>query len=775
MGILLDASTGHVLPWADIYLDSLKTHLYASSDGSFLIPPTGSESRKLYMTYLGYQPIDTTIRTDGRSGPYVFHMEQRPSLLEPVEIEAPKMPMLELGRDAGQYSLRPAPFINLPNYGEADLFSALELLPGISYSQNAAELSIRGGADDQNLVLFDGFTLYNLDHYFGAFSVLNPNVVDHLQVFKGGFDSRYGERVSGIIDATGKSGDSLAAAVYGGINLLSTNLTVEAPISQKFSMLLSGRMGYSSIFSNFMIENIYEDQNKTASPWPGAQEQSNIDPNYHFYDVNLKLRYLIKEDEEISFSAYAGRDDLAVGDQVKHRDLTTDILDQSQWNNYGAGITWTKKWNNRFSSNVQAGGAGFINRYSSQVDILRDSTGLPTGPGGSDEFIPGENSVEFGYSEQNYLGDLYLSSRNTYLVNQTHKLDFGAMVRYQFYSLKTESLQPAVTYASAQSSKLWSVFAQDVITPSSNLTVKPGLRVSYHPLTRDLYTEPRLSANYAFDHGFRLKFSAGRYYQFASKVATGQAYGYNREYWTLADNQQYPVLSSDHFILGSSFKRHNLTLDVEAYYKTYDGLLQQVLVVDGPDRFDFRPQTPVNSFNSPLQTMVASGSGRSFGVDFLLKYQERNYQGWISYSLGRSIQHFDGINGGEDIPAPVDRPHALNLTQMFSKDNWNFSLVYLFSTGQPYIFSNRRVGEQSVQQLFGRLPNYHRVDVSVNYSFRINKARFRVGLSVINLLDRQNYYDIDRRNFLFNDISYEETSIIKSQGITPNVFLQFRF
>jgi outer membrane receptor protein involved in Fe transport len=112
---------------------------------------------------------------------------------------------------------------------------------------------------------------------------------------------------------------------------------------------------------------------------------------------------------------------------------------------------------------------------------------------------------------------------------------------------------------------------------------------------------------------------------------------------------------------------------------------------------------------------------------------------------------------------------------MYSAGNWNFSLVYLFSTGQPYIVANREHEDQAVHQTFRRLPNYHRVDVSANYNFHLKKVRFRLGLSIINLLDRQNYYDIDRRNFLFNNISYEETSIIKSQGITPNVFLQFRF
>ena len=778
-GILLDANTGKALPWADIYMDSLRTHLYASSDGSFLIPSTDSKPQDIYMTYLGYHPIDTSVSTDGSSGPYIFRMEQKSKLLEQVEIEAPKMPMLELGRDASQYSLRPASFINLPSYGETDLFSALELLPGISYSQNAAELSIRGGSGDQNLVLFDGFTLYNLDHYFGAFSALNPNVVENLQVFKGGFDSRYGERVSGIIDAKGKSGDSLATSVYGGINLLSTNLTVEVPVSQKFSMLLSGRLGYSSIFSNFMIENIYDDKNINASPWPGGSKQSNIDPKYNFYDFNIKLRYHIRDDEEISLSAYGGRDNLEVEDQVVRRNISTNILDDSQWNNYGLGLTWSKNWNNHFSSRIQAGASGFINKYSSFISIFQDSTGFQAvpgpGPGGSDILPAGEGQAQYRYNEQNYLGDLYFSFRNTYQLNPAHKFDFGMIARNQFYSLNTESGQSGTPYASSGSSGLWSVFLQDVFTPTKNFMVKPGLRMNYHPLTRDFYLEPRLSANYMFDNGFRLKFSAGRYYQFVNKVASGQSYGYNREFWVLADNQQYPVLSSNHLILGSAYESGKITLDVEAYYKTFEGLQQQVTIVDGPDRYDFRRQTPVLSFDTSPTSIIASGSGRSFGLDFLLKYQEKNYQGWVSYSLGKSLQNYDMINEGNDIPAAVDRLHALDLTQMYSKGNWNFSLVYLFSTGQPYIVANRQQEEQMVYQTFRRLPNYHRVDVSANYSFHIKKARFRLGLSIINLLDRQNYYDIDRRNFLFNNISYEETSIIKSQGITPNVFLQFRF
>jgi ferric enterobactin receptor len=775
-GVLLDAGTGHALPWADIYLSSNNTHLYASADGSFIIPASENESQDIYLSYLGYHPIDTTVSADGRSGPYVFRMEPKSELLEQVEIEAPKMPMLGVGPDAGQYLLRPASFINLPSYGETDLFSALELLPGITYSQNGSELSIRGGAGDQNLVLFDGFTLYNLDHYFGAFSALNPNAVEAIRVFKGGFDSRYGERVSGIIDARGKSGDSLAASVYGGINLLGANLTLEAPVSQKFSMLLSGRTGYSSILSNFMMENIYQDQQVSSSPWPGGREQSNIDPDYRFNDFNLKLRYLVRDDEEISLSAYGGLDNLQLRDRIVRQDLL-EITDDSRWYNYGLGLTWSKKWNRRISSSIQTGASGFNNMYESRVSIYQDSIGPTTGPGpaGSDTSPAPEGLAQDGLMEQNYLGDFYFGIRNTLQLNSNHHLDLGMITRKQLYSLHKESAQPAVSEDMSGSSGLWTIYLQDEITQNKNLKVKPGLRLNYYAMTRGFYLEPRLSASYSWDNGIRLKFSAGKYYQYLSKVASGQAYGYNREIWLLADEEQHPVLSSNHFILGTTFDKGDFTLDLEAYYKTFNGLQQWVTLAEGPEMYDFRRPTSVLSYNEPPQTMIASGSGRSFGLDFLLKYQHDNYQGWLSYSLGRSLQHYDLINQGDDIPAPLDRLHALDLTQMYTAGNWNFSLVYLFSTGQPYIIAQALQGETAVQKVFQRLPSYHRVDVSANYSFQIKKARFRLGLSIINLLDWQNYYDIDRRNFLFNNISYEQTSILKSQGITPNVFLQFRF
>jgi ferric enterobactin receptor len=712
--------------------------------------------------------------TEGRTEPYVFRMEQESQMLEQVNIDAPRMPMLEPGRDAGQFSLRPANFVNLPSYGETDLFSALELFPGISYSRNSSELSIRGGTGDQNLVLFDGFTLYNLDHYFGAFSALNPNVVQDMQVFKGGFDSRYGERISGIIDTRGKSGDSLTASLYGGINLLSASITAEVPLSRKFSMLMSGRKGYSSFFSNFLIENIYDDHNNGAFSRQGGKVQSVIRPDYNFYDFNLKLKYKIREGEEISFSAYFGRDELVLEDQVAGHNFSTILLDDGQWNNFGAGLTWTREWNSRFSSSIQAGTSGYFNRYSNQVSVLQDSSVFRFGPG-SDILFPDGGPATNSSNEQNYLGDFYVSLKNTYILNSSHKLDFGFTARNQIYYFDSEFSRSGINENLQASSGLRILYLQDLINPKGNLMLKPGLRLNYYPLTGKFYLEPRLSVNYLFDNNIRLKFSAGRYYQFISKVSSWQTYGYNRDYWVLADGIQYPVLRSHHLILGSGIIRRNLMLDIETWYKTFDGLQQLITLVNGPVQNDFREEASVQSFESTPTNIIATGSGRACGFDFLLKYQHSNYQGWISYTLGRSIENFDLINNGSDIPASTDRLHAIDITEMYTTGKWNFSLVYLFSTGQPYLLTNHALNETAVYQTFQKLPNYHRVDVSANYNFTLKNASFRLGLSIINLLDRQNYYDIDRRNFLFNSTSYEETSIIKSQGITPNVFLHFRF
>ena len=122
--------------------------------------------------------------------------------------------MIDQNKETSHSTINPVGFVNLPNMGETDIFRTIQMLPGIGYTEGSSGLNIRGVTPDQNLVLFDGFTLYNLDHFFGTFSSINPNVVKDIQIYKGGFDSRYGERLSGIIDITRQNRETNTVRKY---------------------------------------------------------------------------------------------------------------------------------------------------------------------------------------------------------------------------------------------------------------------------------------------------------------------------------------------------------------------------------------------------------------------------------------------------------------------------------------------------------------------------------------------------------------------------------
>ncbi len=177
----------------------------------------------------------------------------------------------------------------------------------------------------------------------------------------------------------------------------------------------------------------------------------------------------------------------------------------------------------------------------------------------------------------------------------------------------------------------------------------------------------------------------------------------------------------------------------------------------------------------PLPSFYVTGTGRSYGMDLLLRYKGRKYTSWLSYSLGRSIQNYSVINFGNDIPAPTDQPYQLSWTNMLSAGKLNFGTITLLSSGRPYIdFSTSSINLPIVRN-YKRLPDYFRSDFSINYNFSLHKAKFKTGLSFINIFNTQNYFDVNTRKFDFENTSFSETTLIQSQSFSINMFIHFVF
>jgi hypothetical protein len=308
-----------------------------------------------------------------------------------------------------------------------------------------------------------------------------------------------------------------------------------------------------------------------------------------------------------------------------------------------------------------------------------------------------------------------------------------------------------------------------------NLSLKFGGRISSYNQSSGVYYEPRVSGNYRINDFIRLKFAAGRYYQFISKVAPTQSYGYNRDFWVISDGTKHPVLSSDHFIAGTNLSYRHFTFDAEAYFKTIDGLQLFLYIPTYQKNVDPGSFIPPGQLRRILPSKFITGEGQAVGIDLLIKYESSNFTSWISYSRSKSIRNFAEINQGADIPAPYDKSHELKWTNLFSWKKWNFSGMWIYSTGQPYVTSQSIDKSLTAKFTYDRLPDFKRLDIAANYTIHIQKVQIKLGASLINCLNQNNYNDIYSRDFNFDSTSFNETTYVRSLGITPNFFINFQY
>ncbi|GIS70528.1 MAG: hypothetical protein CM1200mP10_01050 [Candidatus Neomarinimicrobiota bacterium] len=224
-----------------------------------------------------------------------------------MNIYGEQLEFLQRSSGTGQLAFSPRHIANLPNIGETDIFRSLQLLPGIQMGNTGfAGLYIRGGTPDQNQIILDGMSIYQVDHFFGFFSAINSNIVKDVQVYKGGFPAKYGGRIASVIDITGKSGSTKQQKFDLFTNMLSAGITYEQPLSKRSSFILSVRRSFTDQYQTKLYDNIHDFLTSGSGLNIGAElpsdtisYESEYLPNFYFYDINGKFTYLPKT--KISF------------------------------------------------------------------------------------------------------------------------------------------------------------------------------------------------------------------------------------------------------------------------------------------------------------------------------------------------------------------------------------------------------------------------------------------------------------------------------------------
>jgi outer membrane receptor for ferrienterochelin and colicin len=524
-------------------------------------------------------------------------------------------------------------------------------------------------------------------------------------------------------------------SVQADLNLLTSSLVLKAPITDQIALIFSGRTTYQDAASNPIFDafendlNLATDAGTTGFTRPDLVETV---PSFRFFDLNAKLKWQLSPKSKLDLNFFHSNDDLineyentfqvrvAANRTAENGEFFSN---SEQWENLGSSLNYqlemSKQW--QWSSSfyfTQYQNDGLI--QSSLTRDFRDRE-IELFSFQNDQYnritdLGWRNQLDKKLSNNRTLtlGSEFIQHDNEFQLREEDRITFGGIS--QTYELALFGAVPIVN------------------TPDFHLDL--GARATYYGRTDQLYWSPRLNLFYRLKPGFALKGSATQANQFVREIVHENRLGQSMDFFLLSNGEEYPVGTSNQFMLGTNVQLGAFNLDVELYHKDHEGLIEHGRLFAGFDQTEVNPgrQRAYKVFN---------GKGTTQGMDLLLKYEKSTYQGWLSYTLSKTEHQFKEIYRNEPFPSEDDRRHQFSWVNNYELGKFSLSANYIFATGRP--FSNLAFLEQpsdvrviDPKMFFDRLPNYSRLDLGLSYNFNWKWTDCSLGISMFNVTNHAN-------------------------------------
>lgn len=775
IGKVYDSGTGQVLSYAQVAtLDHANIN---DGTGAFSLK-VPRDSMQITVTHLGYKPSTFWIKPDVEK----VNIELTPDIrVLPEFIFSDYSKDKTQGKFSSFFSINPKQIQYLPTVGEPDIFRSMQLLPGISASDDSnAGLVVRGSDPSQNHVILDGFTLYHLNHLFGLYSTFNPYVINQIDLYKSGFTARYGGRISSVVNATGKRGnpDELKAGM--GISLTSFNTYFESPINKKVSIIFGLRQSYQNFIKNNIYDRFLKDNRVDLARSNSLAEGFESDPDFHFFDMNAKISANLSNNSNLDLNFYFSDDEFESEIDIGGDDFFR-VTDIANWSNLGMSMFWNKEWGQVSTtvgtsfSNFESNSA-FIESYEVIGDLFQDSI----------LFQPEIDTLResFELRRVNNIEEFSLNWKNEIELNENNTLFLGTDFSSYYVEVALEQgfENELIDFEdSTQESTQVSTYAEYEAS-FNRLHLNLGLRFNYFELSNRNDWEPRLNAKYYFTDNLSLNFSWSRHHQYITRIADNPFANSDTQTWVMADDEIFPTMNSTHWVSGLKFNKNNWSVDLELYHRSTNNVFI-------PEIFYFANFEEVIIDSEVFDIFISEEldftvDGFTRGVDFFLKYKSDQFTSWLSYSLSESKNKSPLVNNGAAFNNSFDQRHEINLVNLYKLGKWHFSSQFVYGSGRPYTAPQSIEVDEFQAILYDlnqinaeRLPSYHRLDLSANYKMEFKKFGLEAGLTLFNVYDRKN---IRSRRFLltsdFDSERVEATSIdLRLLGFTPNLTLNFSF
>ena len=707
---------------ADVTIDRPRRGVRADSLGRFAFRDVPAGRVRLRAVLFGYEPSDTVVAV--RAGDTVIVVLQTrmlPQSLAPVRTiaKSPERVRFEEQVTPSVVSITGSEVRRVPAIGETDVLRSVALLPGvIARNDFSAGFNVRGGEADQNLVLLDGIPIYNPFHLGGLFGTFIDKAVSGVDVMTGGFPSRYGGRLSSVLDV--KSIEETRRGAHGAaeISLLSSSL---------FS---GGSVGQGKLSWNVAARRTYADK---VVEWLRG---SNDFP-YHFQDAQFRGRLLLPSGGTLGLTMYAGKDLLYHVDDdvgvIQGPDGPIDVPDDDDetvsfdWGNRVAGLTLDQPLGSRTLLSQRLA----FSRFATHFEIPTEAVYLAQSVselqlGGSITHVRDRHTLTAGYEAA-----AYRTSYREQIETDNEDVEFPDPLATDGDT--TMRQRPAVA----------SVFAENTWKPNERWLLRGGLRGEYVSGANWLGISPRVSAKYFISPTFAITAAGGRYAQWMRAMRNEDLPLRIFDLW-MGSDKTIPVSTSTHVVLGAErWLSDTRFLRIEGYGKTYDRLAEPASTVDPR----IRP------------SLLRYYDGRSYGLDVYLRQQERNgFSGWIAYSYGVTTRERNGLSYW---PAH-DRRHNANVVAGYApeKSRWALGSHLGLATGTPYtgwagVMNRYRYdpirnvwggpqsdGDETVRgpRNGERFPFYWRLDLSAERTYEVGGVSLKPYVNIVNVFNRKNVF-----------------------------------
>lgn len=744
-GQVMEVQTYEPLPFSYILINNKSVQ--SDRHGHFTFLASADTTFDLRISHLGYFIYDTLF-----SGGLNKEFLLTPKIEQISEVKVEGNPVERstlIGDRPGKMKInhRIAPI--LPGYGDNSVFNLLRLMPGIVASgEQSNDLLIWGSYESHSRIQFDGFTVFGLKNFNDNISVVNPFVVKNIDVYKGGYAAKFGGRVGGIVDITGKNGSLQKPAFTFNINNTTVNSLLEIPVSENSSLLAAYRQTYYQLYDpaklNLFRKNEDSGQEQGQGPLPGGSngqggmQSEEIDftvqPDFKFRDANLKYSVNGDNGGEFFVSLYGGGDSFSYNMESSFTNNMLTRTEAEKNRQFGGAAVLSQPWENGSRT-------GFTVSYSV---FYRDATEQNQ----VENMRFNQIRISKSITSENTVDEFTVKTEHTVPVQNGNQFHFGAGFISNNVQFLRKSFDDEVINLDSNSPRIFG-FVQNDWPVANFLDLKSGVRMVYSSNLKKVYAEPRIMATVHFNDDINLNASWGLYNQFMAKTSVVDSLFNFTYFWTNSDGESIPVLHGRHLVSGLSYNKNGVTFSFEGYHKITSGLT----------RF----------FNGTrlISRGFYEGKGRSYGMDVYLKKEYKKHMGWISYSWSKTDEHYPFFVRNFWRPAPHHQTHELKAAAIIKLNRFYVSSNYVYGSG----FERFNI-ETDDGSLLNR--EYSRLDAAVVYKFRPGKVKAEAGISVLNVFDTDNIKYSNLRRASVDDINLVGI-YTEAVPFTPAVFLMLKF